>query len=203
MTWSHALWAVFMLVVVAGYYFYNNRSGSANNANAEADDGFDRARFLADRSDPRKFWAQAAIALYQDDSDPGCWKQANALRCLQQGWSTPNGSELVELIQSYIKGECNLAFDKLRIIFLARAGRGAGWFDEATSWAYAFNAMTEIQKHYTSWEQLRVAMDEGRADWYGGKDEVPQKQLELSDRGWNKLKTSYMPQVPFYGAQSA
>ncbi|HEU5074512.1 MAG TPA: DUF1266 domain-containing protein [Polyangiaceae bacterium] len=197
MSWAHLLWAVFVLVIVAGYYFYNRgRTGST-----EGDDGFDQARFLADRSDPRKLWAHAAIALYMDDSDPGCWKRENAERRLQKGWSTPNGAELVELIQRYIQGECNVAFDKLRIIFLARAGRGAGWFDEATSWAYAFNAMTEIQKNYTSWEQLRVAMDEGRADWYGGKDEVPEAQIELSQRGWNKLQTNYMSQVPFYGAQ--
>jgi len=201
MSWSHAIWFVFVLAIFAGYYFFANRGGGAQAA--QADDGFDRARFIADRSDPRKFWAQAAIALYQDDSDPGCWKRDNALRCLQKGWSTPDGAELVELIQRYIQGECNVGFDKLRIIFLARAGRGAGWFDEATSWGYAFNAITELQKHYTSWEQLRVAMDEGRADWYGGKDEVPKAQLELSDRGWNKLRTNFMPQVPFYGVQLA
>lgn len=200
MTWSHALWAVFPLVFVAGYYFINNRRQNAGHAD---EDGFDRARFLADRTDPRKFWAQAAIALYQDNTDPGCWKQQNALQCLQQGWSTPNAGELVELIQSYIRGECNLAFDKLRIIFLARAGRGAGWFDEATSWNYAFSAMAELQRHYTSWEQLRVAMDEGRAEWYGGRDQVPQRQLEMSDRAWNNLRTNYMPQVPFYGVQPA
>ncbi|HEY6728048.1 MAG TPA: DUF1266 domain-containing protein [Polyangiaceae bacterium] len=204
MTWSHLIYVVFVGAIMAGYYFFYARRGGANASSAtDADDGFDRGRFHADRSDPRKFWAQAAIALYQDDSDPGCWKPELARNRLQKGWSTADGSELVELIQSYIKGECNLAFDKLRIIFLARAGRGAGWFDEATSWAYAFNAITELQRGYTSWEQLRVAMDEGRADWYGGKDEVPKAQRALSDRGWHRLQTNYMPHVPFYGAQSA
>ena len=200
MSWMHAVWVVVVLAVMAGYYLFANRGGATN---ADADDGFDRTRFLADRSDPRKFWAQAAIALYQDDSDPGCWKQENAVRRLQRGWSTPDGRELVELIQSYIKGECNVGFDKLRIIFLARLGRGAGWFDEATSWGYAFDAITELQRQYSSWEQLRVAMDEGRAQWYGGKDEVPKAQRELSDRGWNKLQTNYMSQVPFYFAHPA
>ena len=121
MTWSYALWAVFMLVFVAGYYFINNRR---QNANGSADDDVaDRARLLADRADPRKYWAQAAIALYQDKSDPGCWKQEDALQCLQQGWSTPNAAELVELIQSYIRGECNLAFDKLRRVSSSRKNR--------------------------------------------------------------------------------
>lgn len=202
MTLSHLLYLGVVVAIMAGYYFYNNRRSQNPSATLD-DDGFDRARFHADRSDPRKFWAQAAIALYQDDTDPGCWKQANALRCLQKGWSTPNGAELVELIQSYIQGECNLAFDKLRIIFLARAGRGAGWFDEATSWNYAFNAIADIQRSYGSWEQLRHAMDEGRAEWYGGKSEVPKAQLELSNRGWQHLQTEYMPYVPFHGGHGA
>ena len=191
MSWWHAVWVVLVLAVVVVYYAFAHRGGD------DADDGFDRARFLSDRSDPRKFWAQAAIALYQDASDPGCWTQENALHCLQRGWSTPNGAELIELIQSYVQGECNVGFDKLRIIFLARAGRGAGWFDEATSWGYAFNAIVELQRHYSSWEQLRVAMDEGRAEWYGGKDQVPPAQVELSESGWNNLKSNYMSQVPF------
>lgn len=198
MSWSNAPWAVLALVFLVGYYFFYARRGNANSA--AADDGFDTARFQSDRSDPRKLWAHAAIGLYQDDSDPGCWKPENALRRLQKGWSTPDRAELVALIQRYIDGECNVAFDKLRIIFLARTGRGAGWFDEATSWAYAFDAITEIQKHCASWEQLRVGMDEGRADWYGGKGKVPQAQMELSDRGWDRLKNDYMSQVPFKGA---
>lgn len=199
MSWVHYALGVVVLVAVAFTLIVNRMKLGESPV---GDDGFDRARFLSDRSDPRKFWAQAAIALYQDDSDPGCWKQEHAVSCLQ-GWKTAAQPALVRLLQRYIKGECNVGFDKLRIIYLARAGRGAGFLDEATSWGYAFDAMTEIQRHYVSWEQLRVAMDDGRAQWYGGKDKVPQSALELSKSGWNKLTTNFMGQVPFYVAQSA
>ena len=193
MFWVYLIAGAVVLAIVA-FTVIANRGKSGEQ---DADDGFDRARFLADRSDPRKFWAQAAIALYQNDSDPGCWKQETALSHLE-GWQCPDPPALVRLLQRYIEGECNIGYDKLRIIFLARAGRGAGFFDEATSWAYAFDAITAIQRHYGSWTQLRLAMDDGRAEWYGGKDEVPAATLEMSQNGWAKLTTTYEHQVPFH-----
>jgi len=199
MSWVHVVLGVVVVALTAFTIIMNRKKRGDESA---PDDGFDRARFLADRSDPRKFWAQAAIALYQNDSDPGCWKRENALSHLQ-GWQCPDPAALVRLLQRYIEGECNIGYDKLRIIFLARAGRGAGFFDEATSWGYAFDAMTEIQRHYGSWTQLRIAMDEGRVEWYGGKDQVPQSTLEMSQNGWVKLTTTYEREVPFHVAHSA
>jgi hypothetical protein len=190
MSGVHVVLIVVVVVLVAFAVIMNRSKGRPAN------DGFDQDRFFSDRSDPRKFWAQAAIALYQNDSDPGCWKQDNAVRCLQ-GWKTPDQPALVRLLQRYVNGESNLGFDKLRIIYLARAGRGAGWFDEATSWGYAFDAMAAIKSHYGSWEQLRVAMEEGREQWYGGKDKVPQAIVELNQEGWRKLEANFIPHVAF------
>jgi hypothetical protein len=186
MTVWHYVWIGFVLVALVGYTLLRSRAGGG---------GQDLS--LADRADPRKHWAQAAIALYQDSDDPAYWSQDDARHLIQNGWSTPDRNELVELIQRYIGGECNVGFDKLRIIFLARLGRGAGWFDDVTSWDYVFPAIGEIQSRYGSWEELKVAMDEGRADWYGGASEVPKAQHELAKRGWANLARNFLGRVAF------
>lgn len=153
---------------------------------------------LADRADKRKHWAQAAQSLYQCFvGDAGYWSASAAEETLAKGWSTPNGQELVELINRYVGGECNVGFDKLRIIFLARVGKGAGWLDDDTSWSYTFKAMEEIQASYGSWEELRDAMVEGRAEWYGGASEVPPRQIEMGKEGYELLTTNFVPAVPF------
>lgn len=153
---------------------------------------------LADRADSRKHWVQAAQALYQSFvGDAGYWSVKEATNCLSKGWSTSNRQELIELIDRYISGECNVAFDKLRIIFLARVGKGAGWLDDDTSWNYAFQAIKDIQANYSSWEELRDAMADGRADWYGGVSEVPPQQLEMNKAGYQLLVENFTTTVPF------
>jgi hypothetical protein len=180
MSWWHFAWLGVVLVVMVGYSLLRSKQGGGGDDPS-----------LADRVDPRKHWAQAAIALYQDTNDPGYWSERDAQHLIQNGWSTADRNELVELIQRYVQGECNVGFDKLRIIFLARLGRGAGWFDDATSWNYVFTAIAELQRRYGAWSELKTAMDEGRADWYGGANEVPKAQHELARRGWTNLSQNF------------
>jgi|SRR6478609_1995113 len=151
-----------------------------------------------ERQDPRKHWVQAAIALYQGDvGDAGHWSGNKARELLKNGWSTTTREELLELIQTYITGECNMGFDKLRIIWLARLGRGAGWLDEQTSWGYAFPAMAELQRTYGSWPELFQAMKAGREQWYGGADQVPAGTLKLNDRALAYASKQFFQQVPY------
>jgi hypothetical protein len=138
MSWWHFVWLGVVLVVVFGYSFLAGKRGGG---------GADPS--IADPADPRKHWAQAAIALYQDTNDPAYWSERDAQHLIQNGWSTADRNELLELIQRYVQGECNLGFDKLRIIFLARLGRGAGWFDDATSWNYVFPAIVSAKRDLT------------------------------------------------------
>lgn len=153
---------------------------------------------LADRQDPKKHWAQAAIALYQGDvGDAGYWSGNQARDKLSGGWSTNTRDELIELIQRYIDGECNVGFDKLRIIWLARLGRGAGWIDDATSWNYAFAAIAELQRTYGSWPELYEAMKVGRAEWYGGADQVPAGTLKLNETAYAYATKQFFGSVPY------
>jgi hypothetical protein len=78
---------------------------------------------------------------------------------------------LGELIRRYVQGECNVGFDKLRIIFLACLGRGAGWFDDATSWSRTADRAGKVAvpgcadassavppPHWGNWPQLAAAL---------------------------------------------
>jgi len=156
------------------------------------------ARQMQDRADPRKYWAQAVMAIYQGDAgDPGYWDRMRATESIQKGWSTPNVAALTELIESYVHGECNVGFDKIRIVWLARLGFAAGWYDDATSWRYVFAAQAALQQAYGSWLELRAAVEQGRAQWYGGAEKVPEAQVRNADRNFSYAMKTFLSQLPY------
>ncbi len=155
-------------------------------------------RQLQDRADPRKRWAQAVMAIYQGDAgDPGYWDRQRATSSIQKGWSTPDVAELTKLIDKYMRGECNVGFDKIRIVWLARLGFGAGWYDEATSWRYVFAAQAALQQAYGSWLELRAAVEEGRAQWYGGAAKVPDAQLRNAETNFSYALKTLLGNLPY------
>ncbi len=183
MTISTLIVPIVVILVLA--YFFTRR--------AQKETG---TKLYMDRKDPRKYWAQAAMALYQGErGDPGYWKAAEAQSLMKNGWSTANREELLSLINSYIEGECNVGFDKLRIIWLARLGCGAGWIDEESSWNYVFDAEAVLQNTYASWEQLRDACFEGRDEWYGG--ETPEREIKWANNNYAFALEKYLRAVPF------
>jgi hypothetical protein len=156
------------------------------------------ARQRQDRLDPRKAWAQAVMAIYQGDAgDAGYWDRQRATGLIQKGWSTPDAAALTELIERYVHGECNVGFDKIRIVWLARLGFAAGWYDEATSWRYVFAAQTALQQAYGSWLELRAAVEQGRAQWYGGAAKVPEMQVRNADQNFSYAYKLFLGQLPY------
>lgn len=153
---------------------------------------------LMDRTDPRKHWAQAVMAIYQGDvGDPGYWDRKRATATIQNGWSTPDAAELTKLIESYVRGECNVGFDKIRIVWLARLGFAAGWYDEATSWRHVFAAQAAMQQAYGSWLELREAVVQGRAQWYGGADKVPEAQARNAENSFSYALKTFLGTMPY------
>jgi hypothetical protein len=160
--------------------------------------GSDDKREIADRQDPQKHWAQAAQAIYQGNGgDAGYFASNGAINNLSKGWDIKSREDLVNLIDTYGSGETNVGFDKLRMIWLARLGFAAGWLDEATSWKYVFSAKSAIQNAYTSWTELRDAMVAGRAEWYGGADQVPDSQVESAKENFQYASQKFFPNVMF------
>lgn len=124
------------------------------------------ARYLADRAVPLRRWAQAALATYRGNvGDPGYWDPRVALSEMTESWSTPDREELVSLLDGYRRGEINVAFDKIRIIWLSRVAFGCGWFDEHTSWGYVHEAALAIRASYRSWDQVAKDVENGAIAW--------------------------------------
>lgn len=123
-------------------------------------------RYLADRTDPLRAFAQGALAAYRGNvGDPGYWSPSDALAEMTESWSTPDRKELIELLESYRSGEINVGFDKVRIIWLSRVAHGCGWFDAASSWGHVAEAVQALRARYAGWEALAADLEAGAIAW--------------------------------------
>lgn len=141
------------------------------------------ARYYADRSNRSRRWAQAVMAIYQGDAgDPGYWDAEDAEGVLTNGWSTPDRAELDALLGRYERGEVNVAFDKARIVWLARLGAGAGWLTQDESWTHVARARGALQAELGGWRELGDQIRDGVFAWYGGKEKMPADNREQLER---------------------
>jgi hypothetical protein len=133
-------------------------------------------RYLADRRDPLRAWIHGVLAVYRGDvGDPGYWDQPCAER-QANGWGMKTPADMHGMLARYRDGEINTAFDKVRIIWLARLGQALGWLTEAQSWEWCRLAAGALQQQYASWQLLYEDIDQGRIRWYDGK--VPEGERE-------------------------
>jgi hypothetical protein len=124
------------------------------------------SRYLGDRNVPLRRFAQGAAAAYRGNvGDPGYWARPDALSEMTESWSTPDARELSELLEGYRAGEINLAFDKVRIVWLARVAFACGWFDEATSWGYVNEACHALRSRYRGWDEVARDVEAGAIEW--------------------------------------
>lgn len=134
----------------------------------------DDPRMVADRAVPLRRWAQAVMGIYQGDcGDPGYWDGEDCRRVLKDGWSTDGRKELLALLDRYHRGESNPAFDKARIVWLARMGVGGGSLSADEGWDHVAQAYAALVPEYDGWASFAAAVEEGVHGWYGGPDEMP------------------------------
>jgi hypothetical protein len=159
-------------------------------------------RYLADRREPLKAFAQGAMAAYRGNvGDPGYWKREDALVEMTESWSTADPKELYELLEIYRGREINPAFDKVRIIWLSRVAVGCGWFDEATSFRYVAEAAQAIRAHYWDWEAATQDIEAGAIEW-NRRFSMP---LDADGLQWrcarsDEARRLVWPYTPFAGA---
>ncbi len=154
-------------------------------------------RYLADRRDPMRRWFHGALAVYRGDcGDPGYWDRSCAVHQLSC-WSCKQPADVMELINEYQSGETTTAFDKLRIIWLARAAEGAGWMSPEQSWRWCEQAKAALLTTYRDWESVAIDTVAGRAEWYGG--DIPDDQRKSTDESLAFAKRHVLPLVPFRG----
>jgi hypothetical protein len=151
--------------------------------------------YVADSRDPFRRWVQGVMALYRGNAgDPAYWDRPCAQR-QAGGWSLETPADLAELLERYRAGEVNVAFDKSRIIWLARLGQGMGWLDEQQSWQWCHYAASELVQRYPSWNAVYQDIDQGRMEWYGGQ--VPPEQRTRAREDFQFAMTKVLPQITF------
>jgi hypothetical protein len=161
------------------------------------------ARYLIDRQNPLRAWAHGALSAYRgvDAADPGYWKQKDALAEMAN-WSTPDRKELLELLSLYEDKEINVAFDKARIVWLARTGFATGWLDEQESWEYVRRAAMASQATYSGWDDFAEAVIAGAVEWNRDVGGNPMSDEALRQRRARaqEARAKIWPSTPFKAA---
>jgi Protein of unknown function (DUF1266) len=152
-------------------------------------------RYLADRGDPMRHWVHGVLAVYRGSAgDPAYWDADCATR-QAGGWGIERPEDLHELLERYREGEINVAFDKARLIWLARLGQGLGWLDERQSWEWCRLGADALRHQYPSWPDFAQELQAGRIRWYGG--EVPSEELARSHEDYRFATSTILPALAF------
>jgi hypothetical protein len=73
--------------------------------------------------------------------------------------------EFVAAHHHEIKGGTLVAWDTVRLSFVARCSFTAGWLDDATAWQVALEAARKLQRSYSSWKEMSDNYQLGRGFW--------------------------------------
>lgn len=187
---SAIVWAVIgvgVVVVGGAIWFFWPQKGCNHDCN--------EPHYLADRRDPLRHWVHGVLAVYRGDAgDPAYWDGACANR-QAGGWGLEKPEDLYELLERYRDGEINVAFDKARIIWLARLGQGLGWLNEQQSWEWCRFAADGLRNQYPGWTEFAQDLHAGRASWYDGN--VPPAELASSHDAYRFATSTVLPQLAF------
>ena len=142
-------------------------------------------------------WVRAALAIFRGGvGDPASWTHDEALEEMRQ-WGVRDPRQLVALMQRFVQGVHTVAFDQARILWLAQVGLTAGLLDETTAAAYSGRAKQRLQTQYTGWTALIAAIDEGLAQWCGGRERIPKDERTYRKASARFAQATILPHVPF------
>ena len=84
-----------------------------------------------------------------------------------------------------------LAWDAIRVVFLARCCFAVGYLDEPTLWAAVRGAIQLARPRFRSWQEWGRSFAAGRAIWSGGEssyyETVVEKLLSEPKSVWNRV----------------
>lgn len=142
-------------------------------------------------------WVRAALAIFRGGvGDPAAWTRDEALEEMHQ-WGVREPRQLVVLMQRFVRGMHTVAFDQVRILWLAQVGLTAGLLDQTTATAYSVRAKQRLQAQYTGWNALIAAIDEGLAQWCGGRERIPRDEQAYRRASARFAQATILPHVPF------
>jgi hypothetical protein len=140
-----------------------------------------KRRTLLDQADPRKRFVSGLLAISSssDGADPAYMTEF-ARTAITDWYGIESPQDLARRIQDYIDGYgATPAYDLFRAVFLARAGFGAGYLDDAGSWTWAFNAARKAQQTYQAWNHYGMGYLEGHLDYRKSQGDDAQRLQEI------------------------
>lgn len=142
-------------------------------------------------------WVRAALAIFRGGvGDPASWTREEALEEMHQ-WGVREPKQLVALMQRFARGVHTVAFDQVRVLWLAQVGLTAGLLDPPTAAAYSRGAKQRLQAQYTGWTALIAAIDEGLAQWCGGRERIPRDEQTYRRASARFAQATILPHIPF------
>jgi hypothetical protein len=171
--------------------------GGAADPNACA--GVDDPRYVADHRIPLRAWAHGVLSIYVGRcADPGLHGTEYSQGVLQNGWSLKGPDDLRRLIGNYERGEIGLAFDKARIVRLARHGWGAGWLSEDECWQRIAAAQEAIRQRYGDWESFITDFRQERQRWWTdvAGNAMPDGDRQAMERCFEEARTQVLYTTP-------
>ena len=140
-----------------------------------------KKKTAVDQADPRKRFVSGMLAISPADggADPA-YLTNFARTAITEWYGIASPQDLAQRIQNYIEGYGSTpAYDIFRAVFLARAGFGAGYLDDAGSWSWAFNAARKLQQTYPSWDHYGMGYAEGHLAYRKSEGDDSQRLQEI------------------------
>jgi hypothetical protein len=161
-----------------------------------------KRRTQLDLADPRKRFVCGMLEISPNVSgaDPA-YQTDFAKTAITEWYGIKSPQDLGRRIQDYIDGYgSSPAYDIFRAVFLARAGFGAGYLDDAGSWSWAFAAARKLQQTYPSWNHYGMAYLEGHLEYRKSEGDDPQRLQEIRQnltQSMSELSRGIWGQTPF------
>jgi hypothetical protein len=157
-----------VVVLLLGYGVFSWRRARAATAGGRDGYGVQFPEYLRDHQIQERWFVHAFLAYYTGTGgDPAysLTRQQN-IDNLTNSWGLRDAAALRELVGTYERGECTLAFDLIRVIKLMREGYGAGLLSEQESWDRAVQAAQRLHSKYRSWDDVYSDFQSGRDMWW-------------------------------------
>lgn len=109
--------------------------------------------------------------------------------------------ELIRRINNYVEGGFSTpAYDAFRAAFLARAGAGAGYLTQETSWQLGLDAVRQVQQAYDGWMAYGIGYLDGHLEYRRGQGddhETLKERKATVMRQMSKCSAEIWARTPF------
>ncbi|MEZ4365488.1 MAG: DUF1266 domain-containing protein [Kofleriaceae bacterium] len=136
-----------------------------------------RLQMTTDLADPRRAFVWGVVAVSYK-LDPGYLK-AHATEAIRDWYGISSAQQLLGFRAEHFGTRSHPAYNQYRLVFLARAGFGAGLIDAETSWGWAMREAAVVQQHYGSWQDYGQGYVAGHLEYRASQGDPPARLEEI------------------------